>query len=76
MILIATKHVLLKTVIARLNKVVCTPVLELLGPVVRAVLALHAEVDVCADASIVQWLDGANVVTHAQKDLRWLVLTQ
>lgn len=50
--------------------------MELLNPVVRAVFALQAEVDVGADAAVVQRLDRANVVTHAQKDLRWLVLAQ
>lgn len=54
----------------------CTPVLKLLSPVVRAVLALHAEVDVGADAAVVQRLHRANVVAHAQKDLRRLVLAQ
>lgn len=55
---------------------VCTSVLELLGPVVGAVLPLHAEVDVGADAAVVQWLHWANIVAHAKEDLRWLVLAQ
>ena len=54
----------------------CTSVLELLGPVVGAVFALHAEVDVGADAAVVQLLDRAHIVTHAQEDLRRLVLAQ
>lgn len=53
-----------------------TSVLKLLSPVVRAVFALHAEVDVGADAAVVQRLDRANVVAHAQEDLRRLVLAQ
>lgn len=53
-----------------------TSVLELLSPVVGAVLALHAEVDVGADAAVVQRLDGADVVAHAEEDLRRLVLAQ
>lgn len=53
-----------------------TSVLELLSPVVGAVFALHAEVDVGADAAVVQRLDRANVVAHAQEDLRRLVLAQ
>lgn len=56
--------------------VVSTSVLELLSPVVGAVFALHAEVDVGADAAVVQRLDRANVVAHAQEDLRRLVLAQ
>lgn len=56
--------------------VVRTSVLKLLSPVVGAVFALHVEVDVGADAAIVRRLDWANVITHAQEDLRWLVLTQ
>lgn len=56
--------------------VICTSVLELLSPVVGAVLALHAEVDIGADAAVVQRLDRANVVAHAQEDLRWLILAQ
>lgn len=54
----------------------CTSVLELLSPVVGAVLALQAEVNIGADAAVVQWLDGANVIAHAQEDLRWLVLAE
>lgn len=50
--------------------------MKLLSPVVGAVFALHAEVDVGADAAVVQRLDRANVVAHAQEDLRWLVLAQ
>lgn len=50
--------------------------MELLSPVVGAVFALHAEVDVGADAAVVQRLDRANVVAHAQEDLRRLVLAQ
>lgn len=53
-----------------------TSVLELLSPVVGAVFALHAEVDVGPDAAVIQRLDGANVVAHAQEDLRRLVLAQ
>lgn len=53
-----------------------TSVLKLLSPVVGAVFALHAEVDVGADAAVVQRLDRANVVAHAQEDLRRLVLAQ
>lgn len=50
---------------------VSTSVLELLSPVVGAVLALQAEVDVGADAAVVQRLDRTDVVAHAQEDLRW-----
>lgn len=53
-----------------------TSVLELLGPVVGTVFALHAEVDVSPDAAVVQRLNRANVVAHTQEDLRRLVLTQ
>lgn len=56
--------------------VVRTSVLKLLSPVVGAVFALHAEVDVGADAAVVQRLDWANIIAHAQEDLRWLVLAQ
>lgn len=55
---------------------VFTSVLELLSPVVGTVFALHAEVDVGADAAVVERLDRANVIAHAQKDLRRLVLAQ
>lgn len=55
---------------------ISTSVLKLLSPVVGAVFALHAEVDVSADAPVVEWLYWANVVAHAQEDLRWLVLAQ
>ena len=50
--------------------------MELLSPVVGAVLALHAEVDVGTDAAVVQWLDWTNIVAHTQEDLRWLILAQ
>lgn len=53
-----------------------TSVLKLLGPVVGAVFALHAEVDVGANAAIVERLDRTNIVAHTQEDLRWLVLAQ
>ena len=59
-----------------LSRSFSTSVLELLGPVVGAVFALHAEVDVGADAAVVQRLDRADVVAHAQEDLRRLVLAQ
>lgn len=55
---------------------VSTSVLELLSPVVGAVFALHAEVDVGADAAVVERLHWPNVVAHAQEDLRRLVLAQ
>lgn len=53
-----------------------TSVLQLLGPVVGTVLALHAEVDVGADAAVVQRLDRTHVITHAEEDLRRLVLAE
>lgn len=53
-----------------------TSILQLLSPVVGAVLALHAEVDVGADAAVVEGLDRPHVVTHAEEYLRGLVLTQ
>lgn len=55
---------------------VCTSILEFLSPVVGTVFALHAEVDVGPDAAVVQQLDRTNIVTHAQEDLRGLVLAQ
>lgn len=55
---------------------VSTSVLKLLSPVVGAVLALQAEVDVGADAAVVQRLNRTNIVAHAQEDLRWEVLAQ
>lgn len=58
------------------RRAVCTSVLEFLSPVVGAVFALHAEVDVGADTAVVQRLHRTNVVAHAQEDLRWLVLAQ
>ena len=50
-------------------------VLQLLCPVVGAVLALHAEVDVGANAAVVQRLHWANIVAHAEEYLRGLILT-
>lgn len=50
---------------------VSTSVLKFLSPIVGAVFALHAEVDVGADTTIVQWLNRANIITHAEEDLRW-----
>lgn len=44
---------------------ITTSVLKLLSPVVRAIFAPHAEVDIGADAAVVQWLNRAHVVTHA-----------
>lgn len=48
-----------------------TSVLKFLSPVVGAVLALHAEVDIGADATVVQRLNWTNVIAHAEEDLRW-----
>lgn len=53
-----------------------TSVLQLLGPVVGTVLALHAKVDVGADAAVVQRLDRTHVIAHAEEDLRRLVLAE
>lgn len=50
---------------------ISTSVLKFLSPIVGAVFALHAEVDVGADTTIVQWLNWANIITHAEEDLRW-----
>lgn len=65
-----------EVVVERLRVGVSTSVLKLLSPVVGAVFALHAEVDVGADAAVVERLHRANVVAHAQEDLRRLVLAQ
>lgn len=53
-----------------------TSVLKLLSPVVGAVFALHAEVDIGANAAVVQWLDWTHIVAHAQEYLRRLILAQ
>lgn len=53
-----------------------TSVLKLLSPVVRAVFALHAKVNIGANAAVVQWLNWAHIVAHAQEYLRWLILAQ
>lgn len=37
---------------------------------------MHAEVDVGADAAVVQRLDRTHVITHAEEDLRRLVLAE
>lgn len=55
---------------------VSTSVLKFLSPVVGAVFALHAEVDISADTTIVQWLNWTNIITHAEENLRWQVLAQ
>lgn len=44
--------------------------------VVWAVFSLQAEVNVGADAAVDQRLNWTDIVTHAQEDLRWLVLAQ
>lgn len=53
-----------------------TSVLQLLSPVVWTVLPLHAEVDVGADATVVQRLDWTHIITHTEEDLRGLVLAE
>lgn len=74
-----SRHALLKVNVSGADRVttcVCTSVLQLLGPVVGAVLPLHAEVDVGTNAAVVERLHRADVVAHAKEDLRRLVLAQ
>lgn len=52
-----------------------TSVLRPQHTVVRTVPSL-TEVDVGADAALVQWLGRPHVVTHTEEDLRRLVLTE
>lgn len=55
---------------------VSTSILELLSPVVGTVFSLQTEVDVGANAAVVERLHRTHVVAHAQEDLRRLVLAQ
>lgn len=53
-----------------------TSILQSLSPVIWTVSDQHVEVDVGADASVVERLCWTNIVTHAQKNNRGIILTQ